>query len=118
MEPAVEVVGGLNGVVAGGVAAGLVDAGGPGFGSAGVGWDGETIGAELVLDQALLGGAGGEITHGPLKLTVFGAAFVLALVPIGDGDGDGFGGAEGGNFPGGGDAVFVGDALKREGFHD
>ena len=118
MEPAVEVVGGLDGVMAGDVAAGFVDAGGPGFGSAGVGGDGETIGAELVLDQALLGGAGGDITHGPLKLAVFGAAFVLALVPIGDGDGDGFGVAEGGNFPGGGDAVFVGDALKREGLHD
>ena len=112
VEPAIEVVGGLDGVVAGDVAASVVDAGGTSLGGTGVGGDGKAVGTEAALDEALLGGAGGDIAHGPLELAVLSAAFVLALIPVGDGDSDGFGVAEGGNFPGGGDAVFVGDVLK------
>ena len=118
VEPAIEIVGGLDRVVAGDITTGLMDAGGSGCVGAGIGGDGKTIGAEAALDEALLGLAGGDITHGPLELAVLSAAFVLALIPVGDGDSDGFGVAERSDFPRGGDAVLIGDVLESKSLDD
>ena len=114
MEPAVEIVVCADWIAAGNPLVGLVKTGGFGGGLGGVSWNRQMVGAEVVFDNSLLGGAA-LATATPFKLADGGAASVHFLVKVGHVDGDGFGVANGGNVPRARDAVVGGDGNQSEG---
>ena len=111
VEPTVEIVGFLDWVVAGNVGGKDVMSIVPRIGAVCVGRDRESIGAESWLDDAGDNSLRVETTLRPFELAFGVGTIVLALIPIGDWDGDRFWVAEGGNVPDGRNAVFVSDVF-------
>lgn len=118
MKPHIKVVARLYGIMASNVFAELVDAGSLSASSGDVGRDGQAITAKCVFDNSLLGGLSIDATHGPFKLTVASVAVVLALVPVGNRDGNGARVAERGGLPAGRDAILIGDGFEGHGADD
>lgn len=113
VEPAVEIISRLDRVSSGNIGSEDVVISVPGVASVGIGWNGEIIVSEAVFDHALNNAFSVQTTFGPLKLAVDGVAIVLALIPVGDGDGNLTGVAERSSLPDRGDTIFVGDGLER-----
>lgn len=115
MEPAIEIVAGLDRVVPGDISSEDVAICIPGVGGIGEGWDRETVAAESVFDDSLERAFCPVATNDPFKLAILVIAIILALVPESCWDSNSIGRTERGGLPGGGDAVFVGNSLERHG---
>lgn len=89
VEPTVEIVGGLYGVVTGDAPAGAQE----GFVGGDIGWNGEAVVAEVVFDDAGLNGGTADIAAGEFELADFGgdSTIFADLVVVGDWYGDGGG---------------------------
>lgn len=115
MEPAVEVVGRLDRVLASDVFREGIVVSVPSVDRVRVSRDGEAVGAELIFDDALKGAGSAELAHGPFELSVRVVTVVLALVPVANRKSNRLGIAKRSNFPRSRDAVFVGDGGERHG---
>lgn len=99
VEPAVKVVGGLDGILAGDVFREGVVVSVPSVDRVRISRDGETVGAELIFDDALKGAGSAELAHGPFELAVWVVTVVLALVPVANRKSNRLGIAKRSNFP-------------------
>ncbi len=88
VEPAVEVVGWLDGIISGDISCKDVVGVIPRIDVVSIGRDGKTVGAELGLDDAGDNALCVESTTRPFKLAVRVGTIVLTLVPEGDWDFD------------------------------
>lgn len=119
VEPAVEIVGGEDGVVAGDISGEDVVVGDPGGFTSRESGDWEMIIAEGGLDDALESAFCPIETTAPFELAAGGIITgVDALVPISDGEGNGVWAVDGREFPGGGDAVFFRNVVEGHGAHE
>lgn len=113
VEPTVEVVGGLDGVVSGDISSKNVVVGVPGVLCIGESRNREAVIAELALDDVANNSLRVETTFGPLELAISGIAVVLALIPVSNGNCNTIWVAERSGLPRDRDAVFVGDCFER-----
>ncbi len=113
VEPAVEIVGGLDGVISGDISSKNVVVGVPGVLCISESWNWEAVIAELVLDDVTDNSLRVETTLGPLELAISGIAVVLALIPVSNGNCNTIWVAERSGLPRDRDAVFVGDCFER-----
>ena len=113
VEPTVEVVGGLDGVVSGDISSKNVVVGVPGVLCISESWNWEAVAAELTFHDVADNSLRVEATLGPLELAVGGITVVLALIPVSNGDGNAVWVAERSGLPRDRDAVFVGDCFER-----
>ncbi len=113
MEPAVEIVGGLDGVISGDISSKNVVVGVPGVLCISKSRNRETVIAELALDDVADNSLRVETTFGPLELAISGIAVVLALIPVSNGNCNTIWIAERSGLPRDWNAVFVGDCFER-----
>lgn len=113
VEPTIEIVGGLDGVISGDISSKNVVVGVPGVLCISKSRNRETVIAELALDDVADNSLRVETTFGPLELAISGIAVVLALIPVSNGDGNAVWVAERSGLPRDRDAVFVGDCFER-----
>lgn len=115
MKPTVKIVSGLDGIVADDISGEGIMVGIPSVNVIIVGWNWQTVGAELIAYDTGDDTLGVEPTETPFKLTVRIATIILALVPISNRNRDCVRITEGGSFPTGRDTVFVLDIFERHG---
>lgn len=113
VEPPIEIIGGLDGVITGNVGCEDVVIGSPSVDVVGISWNRKTVDSELVADDIANNALAIESTSGPFKLTVGVATIIFALIPISDWNSDGLGVAKRGGLPRSGDAIFIGDGFER-----
>ena len=113
VEPTVEIIGGLDGVISGDISSKDVVVGVPGVLRISESWNWETVIAELVLDDVANNSLRVETTFGPLELAISGIAVVLALIPVSNGNCNTIWIAERSGLPRDWNAVFVGDCFER-----
>lgn len=88
MEPAIKIVGWLDGIVADNISSEDIVVSTPGFLCIIKSWDRETVATELALNDVTDNAFGIEATFRPLELAIGCVAVVLALIPIGNRNGN------------------------------
>lgn len=84
VEPAIEIIGRLDGVIADNVSSKNIMISGPSFRTIIIRWDGEAVAAERAFDNIGDDSLRVELALAPFKLTFRIVTIILALVPVGD----------------------------------
>lgn len=112
VEPAVEIISRLDGVIADNVSSKNIMISGPSFRTIIICRNGESVAAERALDNIGDDSLRVELALAPFKLTFRIVTIILALVPVGDRYGNSLRTAERSDLPSGRNAVLILDTFE------